>query len=154
MGNRHQCYVIARVKPRGSTKRKYRCVAAWHHQFCGVDAANEAVKRFLTTLRVPENLEVVREELLSLDDEYPENVRDEPEMPVVPCPYISRILGDSWDTDMEPEGDKRKQAFGNHQPAAVRYQSGVTFVNSLVRASCPPWRMGTNLSINYTLRLS
>lgn len=127
MGQRHQAFLIAKVKPHGSTEAKYRCVAAYHHQWCYGTLPLRAARRLLTLVKQPENAEIIREELRGLDGKYG-RFREKPKIPDVPCPFIATILGSSWDADLTREH---------------AYFSGASLENNLLEASMGSWEGGT-----------
>ena len=130
MGQRHQAFVIAKVIPHGSTEAKHRCIAAFHHQSCFGLLVLEAVDRLLTLVEQPENAEIIREELRSIDGKYGQ-FDEEPRIPDAPCPYIATILGACWDVDLTSDH---------------AYFSGVSLENNLYEASMGCWD-GGRLSI-------
>ncbi|SJL09184.1 uncharacterized protein ARMOST_12560 [Armillaria ostoyae] len=70
MGQRSQTFAIAKVVPYGETKAYYRCVAAWHHQWCYGILPLLAARRLLTLLEQRENAEIVLDELRRLQGQY------------------------------------------------------------------------------------
>ena len=72
MGQRHQVFLIARLVPHGSTDGKayYRCVAARHHQWCYGTLPLAATYRFVTLLKNPNNVEIIRDELRRAQNAY------------------------------------------------------------------------------------
>ena len=69
MGQRHQAFLIARVRPIQGPP-SYRCVGAFHHQSCQDKAPLRATRRFIRLLQRSENAAVVRGELRALDGKY------------------------------------------------------------------------------------
>ncbi|KAK0190980.1 hypothetical protein F5146DRAFT_1121358 [Armillaria mellea] len=63
MGQRHQVSAIAKVIPKGYTRAYYRCIAAWHHQWCYGTLPLKATRRFLTLLKQKNNAEIVLDEI-------------------------------------------------------------------------------------------
>ena len=102
MGQRQQAFIIAKVKPRGSTQARYWCIAAYHHQWCYGTLAVWAAHRLLTLVKQPENAEIIREELRSIDGKY-EVVKQRLATPSIPCPFIATLLGTSWDVGLSSE---------------------------------------------------
>lgn len=101
MGQRSQTFVIAKAVPYGETKAYYRCVAAWHHQWCYGILPLLAARRFLTLLEQRENAEIVLDELRRLQGQYGrQESQDTPRIPRVPCSYISFLIGSAWNVDI------------------------------------------------------
>ncbi|KAI0922107.1 hypothetical protein AcV5_000482 [Taiwanofungus camphoratus] len=99
MGQRHQAFVIARVRPHGppNAAPKYRCIAAFHHQWCYGSLPLNAARRFITLVKQPENAEIVGAELRSMSGKYGDHWEAKPpHMPGVPCKFISFLLGISF----------------------------------------------------------
>ncbi|KAF8895917.1 hypothetical protein CPB85DRAFT_206203 [Mucidula mucida] len=65
MGQRHQAFLIAKVVLHGGTKAYYRCIAAWHHQWCYGRLPIDATRRPITLLKQKDNAEIVRDEIVS-----------------------------------------------------------------------------------------
>jgi hypothetical protein len=119
MGQRHQAFVIARVIRHGETQRKYRCIAALHHQWCYGRLPLLATRRFLTLVKQKDNAEIIRSEIQSIDGKYGPGSK-QPKIPKVPCPYTTLLLATSWTTNLEDsEG---------------LYTSGTTFKNDTLPA--------------------
>ena len=94
MGHRHRAFVIARVRPYGAEKGSpgvYRCVAAFHHQWCYGMAAVRAVGRLAFMVKQRETADAVRAELRGIDGLYGEQGL-EPMCPERPCPLILTLL--------------------------------------------------------------
>ncbi|KAJ7667919.1 hypothetical protein DFH06DRAFT_1183916 [Mycena polygramma] len=117
MGQRHQVFVVARVAARGTSDPRYRCVGAYHHQWCYGRLPLKAARRFITLIKQKDNAELVREELRSIQGKYGLG-ETEPRMPSVPCPYTTFLLASAWCVDLE----------------APVYGSGVSFQNSVLDA--------------------
>lgn len=103
MGMRHQVFLIARLRSSDGTSA-YRCVAAYHHQWCYAELAPLHMSRFLDLLSVEENAAVVREELLAMDGKYGHPSTD-PTFPSCPCPYSLFLLGTAWRIGREADGE-------------------------------------------------
>ncbi|EKM59017.1 uncharacterized protein PHACADRAFT_169481 [Phanerochaete carnosa HHB-10118-sp] len=99
MGQRHQAFVIAKVQSHGSAEAKYRCIAAYHHQWCYGTLPLRATRRLLILVRQPENAEIIREEVRSIASKYG-RPGQEPFIPDIPCPFVALILANSWDIDL------------------------------------------------------
>ena len=126
MGQRHQAFIIAKVKPHGSSTAKHRCIAAYHSQWCYGTLPLRAARRVLHAVRQPENAEIIREELRAIDGKYG-RYRQKPAVPQVPCPFIARILADNWDMDLSAED---------------AYFSGVSLENAMLHAGMDKWGGG------------
>ncbi|KAL6306820.1 hypothetical protein BKA93DRAFT_140786 [Sparassis latifolia] len=123
MGQRHQAFVIARVRscsPRNELP-KYRCIAAYHNQWCYGRLPLRATHRFLTLVKQKENAEIVRAEIRTLNQGAGEGLQ----FPAVPCPFTAFLLGASWDVDLAKGYDA--------------YFSGVTFMHNLLSAEMGCW---------------
>ena len=127
MGQRHQAFLIARVRPIQGPP-SYRCVGAFHHQWCQDKAPLRATRRFIRLLQRSENAAVVRGELRALDGKY-----EAPpgKLPIVPCPFTLSLLGIAWTTCMDE-----------------RYFSGVTLKQSILDANMGCWDGGEHLCTN------
>ncbi|KAK0242739.1 hypothetical protein EDD85DRAFT_300916 [Armillaria nabsnona] len=104
MGQRHQVFAIAKVIPKGDTRAYYRCVAAWHHQWCYGTLPLKATRRFLTLLEQKDNAEIVLDEIRRVQNKYG-RWREKPELPDLPCSYISFLMGSAWNVDLEDPAD-------------------------------------------------
>ncbi|KAI0045830.1 hypothetical protein FA95DRAFT_1560805 [Auriscalpium vulgare] len=120
MGQRHQAFVIARVRPHGdaSTPPKYRCIAAFHHQWCYGTLPLRATMRFITLLKQDDNAELVRAELATLHGKYG-RWGEEPRIPKVPADFVAFLLATSWSVALESEDG---------------YASGISFANDVLYA--------------------
>ncbi|KAI0041287.1 hypothetical protein FA95DRAFT_712681 [Auriscalpium vulgare] len=120
MGQRHQAFVIARVRPHGdaSTPPKYRCITAFHHQWCYGTLPLRAAMRFITLLKQDDNAELVRAELATLHGKYG-RWREEPRIPEVPASLVAFLLATSWSVALESEDG---------------YASGISFANDVLHA--------------------
>ncbi|TRM59567.1 hypothetical protein BD626DRAFT_633104 [Schizophyllum amplum] len=87
MGESHQFFLIARIEPHGGGKAQYRCIGAlnaqWYHGSMPVSAA----RRLIQLLRVPDNAQIVQEELRAIAGNYGAHGATEPVIPARPCPY-------------------------------------------------------------------
>ncbi|KAA1465908.1 hypothetical protein DENSPDRAFT_876085 [Dentipellis sp. KUC8613] len=120
MGQRHQVYLIARIRGKGadpSSRGRYRCVFGWHHQWCYARLPLLGTHRFFTLLKNPDNAEIVRWELDRIQGLWAD---DEELTAILPCPYTSFLLGTSWNVDLE----------GNVIDDA--YTSGTEFENDMM----------------------
>lgn len=127
MGQRHQAFIVAKVKPHGSSTARYRCIAAYHSQWCYGTLPLRAAYRVLSAVKQPENAEVIREELRSIDGKYG-CYRQKPSILQVPCPFIATILANNWDIDLSPKSV---------------YFSGVSLENAMLHAGMHKWGGGT-----------
>lgn len=118
MGQRHQVFIIARIRTaQGETY--YRCVGALHHQWCYGTLPLFAASRFLILIKQKDNTAVVREELRLIQGRYG-RWKELPEIPHVPLPYTAFLLASSWTTDYEDPLNP--------------YASGISFRNSVLPA--------------------
>ncbi|KAI0028492.1 hypothetical protein K488DRAFT_16501, partial [Vararia minispora EC-137] len=127
MGQRHQAFAIAKIVPYGHTKARYRCIAAWHHQWCYGRLPLHAVSRFVRLLKRRDNGDLVRFEIAAMHGLYALRDQDEEgaqKTPDVPCTYTAALLGQAWDFDLEMEG----MCFN-------AYTSGVSFENNVLAAT-------------------
>ncbi|KAI0751221.1 hypothetical protein C8Q80DRAFT_1156099 [Daedaleopsis nitida] len=135
MGQRHQAFLIARVRPHGAPPDhpgNRRCVAAFHHQWCYGSLPLKAMYRLATLVSQPENAAVIRAELHALDGKYGAAAAAYPCIPDVPCPYTASLLGVAWTTDLGPE----------------RFCSGTTLQNALLHAGMSCWGGDNNDGIS------
>ncbi|OCH95882.1 hypothetical protein OBBRIDRAFT_443128 [Obba rivulosa] len=106
MGQRHQVFVIARIRPHGSlhnAEPKYRCIAALHRQWCYGRDPLEAMRRFLTLVKQPENAEMIRAEIRSIHGQYGHpGTAHSPKIVDIPCPFIGALLSFAWNVDLTP----------------------------------------------------
>lgn len=122
MGQRHQAFAIAKVVPHGGGRAYYRCIAAWHHQWCYGRLPLHAANRFCQLLRQKDNASIVLHELAAISGKYG-RYGEEPGIDQVPCVYLSWLLGQAWDMDLDTEAQG--------QP----YFSGTSFLNAILPAS-------------------
>ncbi|KAI0645219.1 hypothetical protein C8Q79DRAFT_1011306 [Trametes meyenii] len=102
MGQRHQAFFIARVRPTTGAPA-YLCLGGFYHQWCYGQLALHAMYRFITLVRQPENAAVVRAELRALDGKYPSTEKDAYDvMPSMPCPFSSTLLGLAYSANLDP----------------------------------------------------
>ncbi|KAJ7047474.1 hypothetical protein C8F04DRAFT_9306 [Mycena alexandri] len=118
MGQRHQAFLIARVAAHNATATaaRYRCVGAYHHQWCYGRLPLMAARRFLTLVKQKDNAEIIREQLRTIQGKYGIG-ETEPRMPAVPCPYPTFLLASAFCLDLE-----------------AGYASGVSFQNGVLDA--------------------
>ena len=108
MGQRHQVFLIARVRPHGSPPDhpgRRRCIAACHHQWCYASLPLAATRRLVTLLKNPENALIIREELRAIDGKYGAYGAAPPNIPDIPCPFVASILCCAWTTDLDRGDD-------------------------------------------------
>ena len=133
MGQRHQAFLVARIVPHGETKPRYRCVGAYHHQWCYGTLPLRAVRRFLTLVKQKKNAEIIREELRAIDGQYG-RFEQEPDIVAIPCPFATSLLGISWTVDLTAESPE------------VAYVSGrMRMVNDILPANVSSWETGTSV---------
>ncbi|THU86844.1 hypothetical protein K435DRAFT_731241, partial [Dendrothele bispora CBS 962.96] len=104
MGQRQQVFMIARLIPHGSTTGRpyYRCIGAYHHQWCYGTLPLAATHRFLALIQNKDNTGckfIICDELRRARYRYGRR-RESPLMPVVPCPYALLLLAQAWDMDL------------------------------------------------------
>jgi hypothetical protein len=122
MGQRHQAFVIARVRPHSgdsSTPPKYRCIAAFHHQWCYGRLPLHATHRFITQVKQKDNAEIIRSEIAAIQGKFG-RWKKKPGLPHFPCPFTAFLLATNWSVDLE-------------DPDAP-YASGVSFSNAALEA--------------------
>ncbi|KAJ7781350.1 hypothetical protein B0H16DRAFT_617226 [Mycena metata] len=121
MGQRHQVFLIARVAAHNAadTAARYRCVGAYHHQWCYGRLPLIAARRFITLVKQKDNAEIIREQLQSIQGKYGLG-KTEPHMPAIPCPYPTFLVSSAFCIDLE---------------AGHAYGSGVSFQNSVLDAN-------------------
>ena len=104
MGQRHQVFLIARVRPHGAPSDypgRRRCIAACYHQWCYSSLPLAATRRLVSLLKNPENALIIREELRAIDGKYGPYGATSPPIPDVPCPYTASLLCCAWTTDLD-----------------------------------------------------
>lgn len=134
MGQRHQAFIIARVVPHGDPAGKplYRCIGAFHHQWCYGSLPVKATRRFMTLVQHPDNAEIIRAEIQALQGKYATG-RGKPSMPDIPCPYATFLLGSAWNVDLSD-----------------RYVSGIDFKYSILSAKMRSFGGGTSRPLRLT----
>ncbi|KDQ52047.1 hypothetical protein JAAARDRAFT_198697 [Jaapia argillacea MUCL 33604] len=111
MGQRHQVFAIARLRRHGATPNTppaYRCVAAYHHEWCCGRLPARAMHRLINLVKLPSNAEVIQGELRAIDGLYG-GWGEAPMIPESPCPFVAAILGLAWSVDLEDV----KQPYGS-----------------------------------------
>lgn len=104
MGRRHQVFAIAKVRPYGYSESHYRCVAAYHHEWCWEDLPLLALRRCLLLIKQARNAEILRAELRTIEGKYSRNELEAHAVnvtPCAPCPFMAFILAVSWTTELE-----------------------------------------------------
>lgn len=96
MGQPHQLFLVARVRKTPGGPENYRCVAAFHHQWCYGKLPLRCVNRFKHLARVEGNAALIRRDL----DRYHEGVKHNSD---TPCPYISFLAGSAFSTSVGHE---------------------------------------------------
>jgi hypothetical protein len=122
MGQRHQAFVIARVRPHSgdsSTPPKYRCIAAFHHQWCYGRLPLHATHRFITQVKQKDNAEIIRSEIAAIQGKFG-RWGEEPALPRFPCPFTAFLLATNWSVDLED--------------IDFPYASGISFTNGALDA--------------------
>ncbi|KZT12653.1 uncharacterized protein LAESUDRAFT_709867 [Laetiporus sulphureus 93-53] len=135
MGQRHQAFVIARVVPHGSAdgQAKYRCIAAWHNQWCYERLPLRATSRLITLLKQKDNAEIVEAEIRSIHGKYG-RFGKEPCIPQAPCPFTAALLALAWNA-----GDLDTKE---------RYMGGMAFTHCLLNAGMGCWDGDNNDGIS------
>jgi hypothetical protein len=108
MGQRHQVYVIAKCRSR------YRCIVAWHHQWCYGRLPLYAAGRFVRLVSQEENARIVESQLKKIREKW----ADDEKLPLFPSSYIFFLLSQSWNIDMSDLDEV--------------YTSGVDFMHSVM----------------------
>ena len=98
MGQRHQAWIIARVKPHGGGKPRYRCIGGIHHQWCYGSLPLKGLIRIATLLKQKPNADIVQEELRAIEGKYGSHLAEAPKIPN--CPYVLFVSRSSSFTDM------------------------------------------------------
>ncbi|KAI0628358.1 hypothetical protein C8Q77DRAFT_1068144 [Trametes polyzona] len=94
MGQRHQAWLIARLKGRGDTEPRYRCIGGIHDQWCYGSLPLKAVIRMTALLKQELNAQIVEEELSRYTSKN-ESQLDEP------CPYTTFLLNLAFNADLD-----------------------------------------------------
>ncbi|KAI0722013.1 hypothetical protein C8T65DRAFT_629987 [Cerioporus squamosus] len=95
MGQRHQAFLIARVRPHGTPPDhpgNRRCIAALHHQWCYGTLPLRAMRRLVTLISQPDNAAIVRAELRAIQGKFDGT-----------CPFIATLLLSAWTVDLEED---------------------------------------------------
>ncbi|TFK85059.1 hypothetical protein K466DRAFT_623342 [Polyporus arcularius HHB13444] len=134
MGQRHQVFLIARVRLHGGPPDhpgNRRCIAAaFHHQTCFGSLPLTAMRRLVTLLGQPDNADIVRAEVRDIEGKYGSHSEVEPHMPDVPCPFSAVLLAMAWSADLED--------------SAKIYSSQTSLVNDLLDAPMGCWQGDNN----------
>ncbi|KAI0628373.1 hypothetical protein C8Q77DRAFT_451807 [Trametes polyzona] len=122
MGQRHQAWIIARVKPHGGGQPRYRCIGGLQHQWCYGSLPILGVIRMTTILKQESNAQVVLEELRRIEGKYGSYMAEEPKIPDLPCPYTSFVWNLAFNADLDPTSLGRNYfssgSPNNHLPAS------------------------------------
>ncbi|KAE9403599.1 hypothetical protein BT96DRAFT_814672, partial [Gymnopus androsaceus JB14] len=102
----------------------YRCLGAYHHQWCYGSLPLRAADRFITLVKQPVNAAIIREEIKSVQGKYGRH-EQEPQIPDAPCPYSIFLLACALNIDLEE-----------------RYIHGGPFRSSLLEAWMGCWDGG------------
>ncbi|KIY66122.1 hypothetical protein CYLTODRAFT_378308 [Cylindrobasidium torrendii FP15055 ss-10] len=122
MGQRHQAFVIAKVVPHDGTRAYYRCIVAWHHQWCYGTLPLKATARFIELLKHPNHAAIVRHEIAAIHGKYG-RYGQKPAIPHMPCGFTAWLLAQAWEYDLEL-----------NSPTEEPYITGTSFRNSLLPA--------------------
>ncbi|TFK78969.1 hypothetical protein K466DRAFT_668274 [Polyporus arcularius HHB13444] len=128
MGQRHQIFLIARVRAHGAPPNhsgKRRCIAALHHQWCYGSLPLTAMRPLVTLVGQPDNAAIIRAEVRNIQGKYGSHNAVKPPIPNVPCPFAAALLAMAWTADL--------------QDGANIYSSGTTLGNDLLEASMGCW---------------
>ncbi|KZV73359.1 hypothetical protein PENSPDRAFT_750106 [Peniophora sp. CONT] len=101
MGQRHQIFIVARVRSKGEKTGHRRCVAAYHHQWCYGRTALQCLSRFVKLASQPDNAASIRRDLANVDGNYVEESADEEEREYVPCPFIVYLVQLAWNVNLD-----------------------------------------------------
>lgn len=104
MGQPHQLFLVARVRPAPGEPKEYRCVAAFCHNWCYAKLPLYCANRFKRLARTKANAALIQRDL----DLYHEGVQHSPE---TPCPYISFLASAAFTTDLDHVGDRPRAYF-------------------------------------------
>ena len=151
MGSQHEFYLIAKIKPHGGGKATYRCIGAlcaqWYHGSMPVSAARRAIQLF----RVPDNAQIVQEELRAIDGKYGAHSSEEPVIPARPCPYSLFLLNLAVHSSFQP-GDYFIAISGSHR-AVCSARQGISSLDSTVfdvtEAGNPACSIGFDTPLRY-----
>ncbi|KAI3616401.1 hypothetical protein WG66_012583 [Moniliophthora roreri] len=108
MGQRHQVFLIARLIPHSDSKSSdgnksqpfYRCITAHHNQWCYGRLPLSGSRRFLNLLKIPDNIEILRDELRRAQGKYGRQGKA-PHVHALGFPYAHYLLAQAWDTDLD-----------------------------------------------------
>ncbi|RPD62079.1 hypothetical protein L226DRAFT_571451 [Lentinus tigrinus ALCF2SS1-7] len=128
MGQRHQVFLIARVRPHGAPADhpgNRRCIAAFHHQWCYGSLPLRAMRRLVTLIQQPDNATIVRAEVRDIQGKYGSYGAEGPCIPDVPCPFTTSLLAMAWTADIED--------------GANIQSSGTSLENDILPASMGCW---------------
>ncbi|KAH8795973.1 hypothetical protein DL96DRAFT_1722516 [Flagelloscypha sp. PMI_526] len=134
MGQRHQAYLIARVVAHDATKATYRCVSAWHNQWCYGRFPPRGVRRFIDLASNRNNAEIILEELKNIDRKYGVVGPLQPRIPKIPLPFTTFLFGCAFDVDLNALNSI--------------YASGHHFLNSTLDAAMNPSQGGILIDNN------
>ncbi|KAJ3543047.1 hypothetical protein NMY22_g3280 [Coprinellus aureogranulatus] len=123
MGARHQLFLVARVRKESEAPKEYRCVAAFHRQWCSGTSPLLCVHRFRLLARVKSNADLIQRDL----DMYHLGLQRSSEFP---CPYISFLAGMAFSIDLE----QRHLTWVSYLPASTgstdrNNDAGITIID-------------------------
>ncbi|KZV67714.1 hypothetical protein PENSPDRAFT_611006 [Peniophora sp. CONT] len=119
MGQRHQIFVLARVRSKGEATGHRRCVAAYHHQWCYGRIALQCLSRFLRLASQPENFAMIRRDIANVQGDWGEVPAEDIRGIYVPCPFIAYLLQLAWNVNLDD---------------VPVYVAGVSFSNAVLDA--------------------
>ena len=151
MGSQHEFYLIAKIKPHGGGKATYRCIGAlcaqWYHGSMPVSAARRAIQLF----RVPDNAQIVQEELRAIDGKYGAHGSEKPIISARPCPYSLFLLNLAVHSSFQP-GDYFIAISGSHR-AVGSARGGISSLDCTVfdvtEAGNPACSIGFDTPLRY-----
>jgi hypothetical protein len=133
MGQRHQAFVIACILPHLSTTPKYRCIAAFHDQWCYGRLPLRATHRFIDQVKRKNNAEIISSEIAAIQGKFG-RWGEAPPLPKIPCPFTAFLLATNWSVDLEDPKDP--------------YANGISFNNNALPADMGSTRGGTCLLLS------
>ncbi|KAF7313712.1 hypothetical protein HMN09_00528100 [Mycena chlorophos] len=132
MGQRHQIFIVAKVITQDLVTR-YRCVGAYHHQWCYGRLPLRGARRFLDLLKQKDNANIVKAELATLNRLRTYGTDVPPDSFVyAPVPYALFLVAQAFCVDLDtslPPGSEP------NAPPLPPYSSGVSFTNGILNAT-------------------
>ncbi|KAL1712261.1 hypothetical protein EV715DRAFT_213975 [Schizophyllum commune] len=103
MGQYHEGFIIAKVKPHGGGQAQYRSLGGVWNSWCYGSLPVKAAHRMITLLKQPLNAHIVREELRSIEGKYGAYGEEEPKIGRLPCPYAHFLLQMAFNVDYDKD---------------------------------------------------